>query len=73
MGGHGGGDGFPDVGKFYFSGAEGFYGDFVGGVVNGGEGAAGEACGAGEGDGGEVFEAGGGEFELGEFGEIDGF
>lgn len=62
MRGHGFGNGFPDLGEFDFPGAEAVDGDFVGGVVDGGESAASEACGAGESEGGEIRGAGGGKF-----------
>lgn len=73
MGGHSGGDGFPDLREFYFPGSEGFDRDFVGGIIDGGECAPGEASSSCKGKGRKVHGAGCGEFKLGEFGKIDGF
>jgi hypothetical protein len=71
VGVHDGGDTFPDAGEGNLSGAEGLDGDFVGGVVNGGQGAAGETGAAGEIERREIRAARGFEFQFRERGEIE--
>lgn len=58
VGFHDVGDGLPDVGELDGARAEGIDGDFVGGVEDGGEGAAGKAGLTGELEGGEGVVAG---------------
>ena len=70
VGVHHGGDALPDAGERDFSRAEGIDGDFVGGVENGGQGAAGQAGAAGEIERGEIGGARGFEFQFRQRGEI---
>ncbi len=68
---HDAGDALPDAGEGDFSGAESIDCDFVGSVVDGGQGATGEAGLAGEVECREVVRARRLEFEFREAGEIE--